>query len=44
MLRLEDVNKKLWDIENQKREHEKIKKFDDKFISLSRGVYKYNTS
>ena len=42
MLRLEDVNKKLWDIENQKREHEKIKKFDDKFISLSRGVYKYN--
>ena len=42
MLRLENVNKKLWDIENQKREHEKIKKFDDKFISLSRGVYKYN--
>ena len=42
MLRLENVNKKLWDIENQKREYEKIKKFDDKFISLSRGVYKYN--
>lgn len=42
MLRLENVNKKLWDIENQKREYEKIKKFDDKFISLSRDVYKYN--
>ena len=42
MLRLENVNKKLWDIENQKREYEKIKKFDDKFISLSRNVYKYN--
>ena len=41
MLRLENVNKKLWDIENQKREYEK-KKFDDKFISLSRDVYKYN--
>ena len=36
------VNQKLWNIENQKRKCEKLKKFDKNFISLARKVYIFN--
>ena len=36
MLRLENVNKKLWDIENQKREHEKKYLFNFYKISFNK--------
>ena len=39
---LKDINLKLWDIENGKRECEKNKDFKEKFISLARNVYKFN--
>ena len=39
---LKTINLKLWDIEENKRLAEKNKKFDDKFIKLSRDVYKSN--
>jgi uncharacterized protein YxjI len=40
--RLKIINLKLWDIENGKRLAEKENNFDDKFIELSRSVYKNN--
>ena len=40
--KLKSINLKLWDIENGKRLAEKNKKFDEKFIELSRSVYKHN--
>ena len=33
------VNLKLWNVEDELRQHEKKKIFDDKFIELSRSVY-----
>ena len=39
---LKEINLKLWDIEDGKRAAEKEKKFDDKFITLARNVYKLN--
>jgi len=39
---LKEVNLKLWEIEDGKRLAEKNKKFDEKFIELSRNVYKCN--
>jgi len=33
---LKNANKSLWNIENKIRKHEKIKKFDKKFIFLAR--------
>jgi len=39
---LKKINLKLWDIEENKRLAEKEKKFDEKFIKLSRDVYKSN--
>ena len=36
------INQKLWNIENQKRKCEKLKKFDKNFISLARKVYIFN--
>ena len=39
---LKQINLKLWDIEENKRLAEKNKKFDEKFIKLSREVYKTN--
>ena len=39
---LKEINLKLWDIENNKRLAEKQNNFDDKFIELSRNVYKTN--
>ena len=39
---LKKINLKLWDIEDGKREAEKNKNFDEKFIELARNVYKFN--
>lgn len=36
---LEDVNAKLWDVEDLLRDQEAEKRFDDKFIELARAVY-----
>lgn len=33
------INEKLWDIEEGKRQAEKIKRFDESFIALARAVY-----
>ena len=39
---LKQINLKLWDIEENKRLAERDQKFDEKFIKLSRDVYKTN--
>ena len=39
---LKEINLKLWDIEDGKREAEKNKDFGDNFIQLARNVYKFN--
>jgi hypothetical protein len=39
---LKHTNKTLWQIEDQIREKEAQKCFDDEFISLARAVYKTN--
>ena len=39
---LKNINLKLWDIEDSKRNAEKNKKFDERFIELARNVYKFN--
>ena len=41
-VRLLEVNKKLWVIEDKIRGKEREKKFDDEFIELSRSVYHTN--
>ena len=40
--RLKEINLKLWDIEDGKREAEKNSNFGEKFIELARNVYKFN--
>ena len=42
MEQLKIINLKLWDIEDGKRNAEKNKKFDERFIELARNVYKFN--
>ena len=42
ILSLKNINLKLWDIEEGKRQAEKNQKFDENFIKLSRDVYKTN--
>ena len=42
IINLKQINLKLWDIEENKRLAEKNQKFDEKFIKLSREVYKTN--
>ena len=39
---LKDINAKLWVIEDDKRQCEKVKDFGEKFIKLSRDVHFYN--
>ena len=39
---LKEINSKLWDIEDDKRQCEKDKNFDEKFIRLSRDVHFLN--
>jgi hypothetical protein len=41
-VQLKKVNERLWKIEDQIREKEKLKEFDDEFIELARSVYKTN--
>ena len=40
--KLKNINLKLWDIENKKRELEKKQRFGKEFIELARNVYKSN--
>ena len=40
--RLKEINAKLWDIEDNKRQCEKDSKFDDHFILLSREIHFLN--
>ncbi len=39
---LKNINSKLWDIEDGKRELEKKQEFSEKFVELARNVYKFN--
>ena len=39
---LKEVNKTLWDIEDDIRGCEREKDFGEKFITLARNVYRYN--
>ena len=41
-LRLLNVNRELWDIEDRIRDKERVKEFDDEFIELARSVYVTN--
>jgi hypothetical protein len=40
--KLVDVNRKLWDVEDDLRLLEKKGKFDDEFVQKARSVYKLN--
>jgi len=40
--RLLDINKQLWGIEDDIRDEERAKRFEDKFIELARAVYVTN--
>ena len=40
--KLNEINLKLWDIEDAKRNAEKKGEFGNKFIELARNVYKFN--
>ena len=42
IIKLKEINLKLWDIEDGKRAAEKEKNFGVKFIELARNVYKFN--
>ena len=42
MDQLKNINSKLWDIEDGKRELEKKQDFSEKFVELARSVYKFN--
>ena len=42
MINLKAVNRRLWTIEDELREHERDQKFDDRFVNLARTVYKNN--
>jgi hypothetical protein len=42
IVKLKEINLKLWDIEDGKRAAEKENNFDEKFIELARNVYKFN--
>ncbi len=39
---LKNINLKLWDVEDKKRELEKKQRFGKEFIELARNVYKFN--
>ena len=42
IVRLKEVNKKLWNIEDAIRDQERKKIFGDSFIQLARSVYQQN--
>lgn len=39
---LKAINRRLWDIEDEIRQHERDQKFDERFVTLARSVYKTN--
>jgi hypothetical protein len=41
-LELCKVNKKLWNVEDKLRDHERLNNFNEDFINLARSVYKLN--
>jgi hypothetical protein len=41
-IELKAVNRRLWDIEDEIRAHERDSRFDARFIELARGVYREN--
>ena len=42
IIKLKEINIRLWNVENEKRLAEKNKNFDKKFIEHARSVYKLN--
>ncbi|AOM63567.1 hypothetical protein [Heterosigma akashiwo virus 01] len=40
--KIHSINMKLWDIEDQLRDKERLKIFDQEFVELARSVYKTN--
>ena len=42
IVKLKEINLKLWDIEDGKRAAEKENSFNEKFIELARNVYRFN--
>ena len=42
MSRLKTINEKLWEIEDDIRDKERAREFDEKFIELARAVYYSN--
>jgi hypothetical protein len=42
IIKLKEINIRLWNVENEKRLAEKNKNFDKKFIECARNVYKLN--
>ena len=42
VFKLEEINRKLWDIEDWIRECEKQGRFDKEFVELARSIYKLN--
>ena len=42
IIKLKEINLKLWDIEDGKRAAEKENNFGEKFLELARNVYKFN--
>ena len=42
IIKLKEINLKLWDIEDGKRAAEKENSFNEKFIELARNVYKFH--
>ena len=42
IIKLKEINLKLWDIEDGKRAAEKENNFGEKFVELARNVYKFN--
>ena len=42
IIKLKEINLKLWDIEDGKRAADKENSFNEKFIELARNVYKFN--
>jgi uncharacterized protein YukE len=36
---LKQINEKLWDIEDDIRDKERVKEFDERFVELARSVY-----
>jgi hypothetical protein len=42
MIDLKAVNRRLWAIEDEIREHERDQKFDERFVTLARSVYQNN--